>query len=105
MLNKFFLQFQYEYFFESGALPELAETPTAQTAAVTQQEQTNLLLGNVSKIEQKIHDKESISSRFIPHLRRRGNKKSGTNSDTHSGESISVSINFFYVCVEIGFGN
>lgn len=80
---------QYEYFFESGALPELAETPTAQTAAVTQQEQTNLLLGNVSKIEQKIHDKESISSRFIPHLRRRGNKKSGTNSDTHSGESIS----------------
>ncbi|XP_067640759.1 uncharacterized protein RhoGAP19D isoform X3 [Eurosta solidaginis] len=96
---------QYDYFFENGALPDLADvtgnTPIASTsssaasALQTQEDQTNMLLHNVSKIE-RLTERESSSttrtSRFIPQLRRRTHSKRGAaSSDTYSGESVLVS--------------
>ncbi|XP_067640758.1 rho GTPase-activating protein 21 isoform X2 [Eurosta solidaginis] len=93
---------QYDYFFENGALPDLADvtgnTPIASTsssaasALQTQEDQTNMLLHNVSKIE-RLTERESSSttrtSRFIPQLRRRTHSKRGAaSSDTYSGESV-----------------
>ncbi|XP_011182374.2 rho GTPase-activating protein gacF isoform X4 [Zeugodacus cucurbitae] len=96
---------QYDYFFENGPLPDLADvtgnTPIASTSSSasgalhTQEDQTNMLLHNVSKIE-RLTERESSSttrtSRFIPQLRRRTHSKRGAvSSDTYSGESVLVS--------------
>nr|XP_036221696.1 serine-rich adhesin for platelets isoform X1 [Bactrocera oleae] len=96
---------QYDYFFENGPLPDLADvtgnTPIASTSSCasgalhTQEDQTNMLLHNVSKIE-RLTERESSSttrtSRFIPQLRRRTHSKRGAvSSDTYSGESVLVS--------------
>ncbi|XP_050330296.1 uncharacterized protein LOC126759514 isoform X4 [Bactrocera neohumeralis] len=93
---------QYDYFFENGPLPDLADitgnTPIASTSSCasgalhTQEDQTNMLLHNVSKIE-RLTERESSSttrtSRFIPQLRRRTHSKRGAaSSDTYSGESV-----------------
>ncbi|XP_004521713.1 uncharacterized protein LOC101460900 isoform X2 [Ceratitis capitata] len=93
---------QYEYFFENGPLPDLADvtgnTPIATTSSSasgalhTQEDQTNMLLHNVSKIE-RLTERESTTStrtsRFIPQLRRRTHSKRGAaSSDTYSGESV-----------------
>ncbi|XP_011182372.2 uncharacterized protein LOC105212213 isoform X2 [Zeugodacus cucurbitae] len=93
---------QYDYFFENGPLPDLADvtgnTPIASTSSSasgalhTQEDQTNMLLHNVSKIE-RLTERESSSttrtSRFIPQLRRRTHSKRGAvSSDTYSGESV-----------------
>ncbi|XP_055376704.1 uncharacterized protein LOC129608919 isoform X2 [Condylostylus longicornis] len=78
---------QYDYFFENGDLPEANSPPIITTS--TYSDQTNLLLDNVSKIEQRLHDKESLTSRLIPHLRRRTHsKRNAVGSDTYSGESV-----------------
>ncbi|XP_017464349.1 PREDICTED: uncharacterized protein DDB_G0271670-like, partial [Rhagoletis zephyria] len=97
--------FQYDYFFENGPLPDLADvtgnTPIASTSSSasgalhTQEDQTNMLLHNVSKIE-RLAEREASSatrtSRFIPQLRRRTHSKRGAvSSDTYSGESVLVS--------------
>ncbi|XP_054730514.1 uncharacterized protein LOC129239199 isoform X1 [Anastrepha obliqua] len=96
---------QYDYFFENGPLPDLADvtgnTPIASTSSSasgvlhTQEDQTNMLLHNVSKIE-RLTERETSSttrtSRFIPQLRRRTHSKRGAaSSDTYSGESVLVS--------------
>ncbi|XP_054730517.1 rho GTPase-activating protein 21 isoform X4 [Anastrepha obliqua] len=93
---------QYDYFFENGPLPDLADvtgnTPIASTSSSasgvlhTQEDQTNMLLHNVSKIE-RLTERETSSttrtSRFIPQLRRRTHSKRGAaSSDTYSGESV-----------------
>lgn len=50
-----------------------------------------MLLHNLSKIE-RITERETRTSRFIPQLRRRTHgKRSAVNSDTYSGESVLVS--------------
>ncbi|XP_034672245.1 uncharacterized protein LOC117903844 isoform X4 [Drosophila subobscura] len=89
---------QYEYYFEGGNLPDLADVSggTAMTSAAqpqhqTQEDQTSMLLHNLSKIE-RITERETRTSRFIPQLRRRTHgKRSAVNSDTYSGESVLVS--------------
>lgn len=82
---------QYDYFFEDGELPEIeanAASITSSSTSSSHQDQTSLLLDNVSKIE-RINDRESLTSRLIPHLRRRTHsKRSAVSSDTYSGESV-----------------
>ncbi|XP_041451553.1 serine-rich adhesin for platelets isoform X3 [Drosophila obscura] len=86
---------QYEYYFEGGNLPDLADVSggTAMASAAqpqhqTQEDQTSMLLHNLSKIE-RITERETRTSRFIPQLRRRTHgKRSAVNSDTYSGESV-----------------
>ncbi|XP_049312251.1 serine-rich adhesin for platelets isoform X1 [Bactrocera dorsalis] len=94
---------QYDYFFENGPLPDLADitgnTPIASTSSCasgalhTQEDQTNMLLHNVSKIERLTESSSTTrTSRFIPQLRRRTHSKRGAaSSDTYSGESVLVS--------------
>ncbi|XP_049312255.1 rho GTPase-activating protein 21 isoform X4 [Bactrocera dorsalis] len=91
---------QYDYFFENGPLPDLADitgnTPIASTSSCasgalhTQEDQTNMLLHNVSKIERLTESSSTTrTSRFIPQLRRRTHSKRGAaSSDTYSGESV-----------------
>ncbi|XP_037934924.1 rho GTPase-activating protein 21-A isoform X2 [Teleopsis dalmanni] len=90
---------QYEYFFESGTTPDIADvsgnTPaTISTGSLSigqqsQEDQTNMLLHNVSKIERLTERETSRTSRFIPQLRRRTHsKRSAVSSDTYSGESV-----------------
>lgn len=82
---------QYDYFFEDGELPEIeanAASVTSSSTSSSHQDQTSLLLDNVSKIE-RLNDRESLTSRLIPHLRRRTHsKRSAVSSDTYSGESV-----------------
>ncbi|XP_070075130.1 serine-rich adhesin for platelets isoform X4 [Drosophila takahashii] len=90
---------QYDYFFEGGSLPDLAEV-SGGTAAVnaaqpqqqTQEDQTSMLLHNLSKIERITERETTRTSRFMPQLRRKTHgKRSAVNSDTYSGESVLVS--------------
>ncbi|KAL7745107.1 hypothetical protein ACLKA6_008167 [Drosophila palustris] len=85
---------QYEYFFEGGILPDVADlsggaaAPSPAQPQQTQEDQTSMLLHNLSKIE-RITERETRTSRFIPQLRRRTHgKRSAVNSDTYSGESV-----------------
>nr|NP_608396.2 Rho GTPase activating protein at 19D, isoform A [Drosophila melanogaster]AAF50897.2 Rho GTPase activating protein at 19D, isoform A [Drosophila melanogaster] len=90
---------QYDYFFEGGSLPDIAEV-SGGTAAVsaaqpqqqTQEDQTSMLLHNLSKIERITERETTRTSRFMPQLRRKTHgKRSAVNSDTYSGESVLVS--------------
>ncbi|KMZ10804.1 serine-rich adhesin for platelets isoform X4 [Drosophila simulans] len=87
---------QYDYFFEGGSLPDIAEV-SGGTAAVsaaqpqqqTQEDQTSMLLHNLSKIERITERETTRTSRFMPQLRRKTHgKRSAVNSDTYSGESV-----------------
>ncbi|XP_037727388.1 uncharacterized protein LOC119558185 isoform X3 [Drosophila subpulchrella] len=87
---------QYEYFFEGGSLPDLAEVSggnaavnAAQPQQQTQEDQTSMLLHNLSKIERITERETTRTSRFMPQLRRKTHgKRSAVNSDTYSGESV-----------------
>lgn len=114
---------QYEYFFENGDLPDLDEvcgnsltsggggsnlvgsSSLASSAnggggdlacSKHQENQTNMLLHNISKIE-RLTERESGSSaisrtsRFIPQLRKRGGQSNKRSSETYSGDSALVS--------------
>lgn len=79
----------------TGNTPIASTSSSASGALHTQEDQTNMLLHNVSKIE-RLTERESSSttrtSRFIPQLRRRTHSKRGAaSSDTYSGESVLVS--------------
>ncbi|XP_030379307.1 rho GTPase-activating protein 21 isoform X2 [Scaptodrosophila lebanonensis] len=93
---------QYDYFFENGNIPDLSElsgnaaggTEASGGAGLnatlqqTQEDQTSMLLHNLSKIE-RFTERETRTSRFIPQLRRRApGKRSAVSSDTYSGESV-----------------
>ncbi|XP_070132467.1 rho GTPase-activating protein gacU isoform X4 [Drosophila bipectinata] len=90
---------QYDYFFENGSLPDLADVSgggnavsAAQPQQQTQEDQTSMLLHNLSKIERITERETTRTSRFIPQLRRKTHgKRGGVNSDTYSGESVVVS--------------
>ncbi|XP_050743601.1 serine-rich adhesin for platelets isoform X2 [Drosophila biarmipes] len=90
---------QYDYFFEGGSLPDLAEVSgggaavnAAQPQQQTQEDQTSMLLHNLSKIERITERETTRTSRFMPQLRRKTHgKRSAVNSDTYSGESVLVS--------------
>lgn len=96
---------QYDYFFENGDIPHLEDvcgnnTPATSTSSsgtgVTvlqqQENQTNILLHNISKIERMTEREASATtrtSRFIPQLRKRAQNK--RSSETYSGDSALVS--------------
>ncbi|EDV30051.2 uncharacterized protein Dana_GF15986 [Drosophila ananassae] len=92
---------QYDYFFENGSLPDLADVSggsgavsAAQPQQQTQEDQTSMLLHNLSKIERITERETTRTSRFIPQLRRKTHgKRGGVNSDTYSGESV-VSLDY-----------
>lgn len=75
-------------------MPDLAEVSgacaavsAAQPQQQTQEDQTSMLLHNLSKIERITERETTRTSRFMPQLRRKTHgKRSVVNSDTYSGE-------------------